>query len=152
MGHEPGQDKVLFSRRLKPLVQIRADEGIGQVLDDHRLAGPGRDQIGDLADLGTVIIGRAGPGIMGDVEDGGAGVARAGEQPGRFGEGFLDANQGHDAGAIGVLAIDHHQGGILKGAGRGVEPDQAAQSLSFCHECLPVQNPNAFIARIPTPN
>ncbi len=48
MGHEPGQDKVLFSRRLKPVVQIRADEGIGLVFDDQEVI--------DSIPLGSTIV------------------------------------------------------------------------------------------------
>ena len=109
MRHEPGEDHIRHGGRAQVLLKVGLDERVRKMLGDDRLAGLRRDLVADLLDRRRNVVGRPWAGIVPDVEDRDAGVARPRQQTRGFGHGRLDAGELHRARAIRVLAVDHHQ-------------------------------------------
>jgi hypothetical protein len=116
-----------FTQRLQARIQIGIHERVGVVLHHHRLALGGRHLVGNGADLGPDVVGRARAGIVLDVDHRHLEGAGAGQQAGAGVEGGLDTAELHHPGAVGVLGVDQDQGRLGQAGRGGGEAGQLAQ-------------------------
>ena len=134
VGHEADENNVLAPGGLQLRLEVGADEGVGIVLDDHRLVGGRGDLVGDGADRGTHVVRGTRAGVVLDVDDRDTEPAGAGEHGGGFVEGGLDPAEGHDALPVGVLAVDQDQHGLGQRGRRGGQTAEVAQGDGVGHD------------------
>ncbi len=113
--HEPGDDQVTGDTEvLERLFQVRRVERVGELLDDDFLALDRGHRVADRADLGPDVVRGPLAAVVDDVDDGRTRGTRGGEQPRSGGQGLLGLVEPHDAAAVGVLEVDHDQGGVAQ--------------------------------------
>ncbi len=132
MGHEPGQHEVLAALRGEAeggegRDEVGGVEGVGEGLDDDGFAGQGSDLGADGADVGADVVRGARAAVVDDVDHRGARRAGAAQEVGGGGESLLGAVQGHHAGAVGLLEIDHEEDGVGQPGQPVVQADHGAQ-------------------------
>ena len=127
MRHEAGIDHVLHPELLQLGIERGLFERARVILHHHGLAFDRRHDIGDLPDRRLDVIRGARACIMHDVDHRAACGAEAFEQGSGFLQRRLDADELHDAFAIGLLAVDQHERALRNRRGVGVHPGQFAK-------------------------